>query len=97
MFADLWISDDKLPMEYLYWLAGIPVLAWVAEIPFIHRLKPWNRELIRMLLICYPRRDGDRPGVQRITRRSFEPGHGRQSERLSHAGYQLSRIKPTTQ
>jgi len=54
MFGFLWISDDRLPLQYLYWLAGIPVLAWVAEIPPIHRLKSWNRESIRVLLMGYP-------------------------------------------
>ena len=54
MFAFLWTSSDKLPLQYLYWLAAVPVLAWIPELPPIHRLKPWNREAIRVLLVGYP-------------------------------------------
>jgi hypothetical protein len=54
MFGFLWISDDTLPLKYLYWLAAVPVLAWIPELGPIHRLKPWNREAIRFLLMAIP-------------------------------------------
>jgi hypothetical protein len=54
LFALLWISSDQLPLQHLYWLAGIPLLAWIPEIGPLHRLKPWKRESIRFILIAIP-------------------------------------------
>jgi hypothetical protein len=48
------LVDDSLPFGRLYYLAAIPVLAWVCEIPILHRLKPWKRELIRFVLMAIP-------------------------------------------
>lgn len=53
MYAFLWIDGD-LPLNHLYWIATIPLLAWIAEIPPIHRLKPWKRELIRFAIMLTP-------------------------------------------
>ncbi len=53
LYAFLWIEND-LPLAQLYWIAAIPFLAWIAEIPVIHRLKPWKRELIRLALMLGP-------------------------------------------
>ena len=54
MFGFLWISDGILPYKNLYWLASIPLLAWIPELGPFRKLKPWNRELIRLLLILIP-------------------------------------------
>jgi hypothetical protein len=54
MFGYLWISDDSMPLKYLYWLAAVPVVAWIPELGPIHRLKPWNREAIRFLVMVIP-------------------------------------------
>ena len=53
LFAFLWI-DGTLPVQHLYWMATIPVVAWVCEIPWLHRLKPWKRESLRFVLMAIP-------------------------------------------
>jgi hypothetical protein len=53
LYAFLWIDGD-LPIAQLYWIGAIPLLAWIAEIPPIHRLTPWKRELIRLGLMIGP-------------------------------------------
>lgn len=53
MYAYVWI-DTELPVNHLCYVAAIPLLAWICEIPVIHRLKPWKRELIRFALMATP-------------------------------------------
>jgi hypothetical protein len=54
LFAFMWFDTEQLPLPYLYWLAAVPLLAWIPEIGTIHRLKPWKRESLRLLLVLIP-------------------------------------------
>jgi hypothetical protein len=54
LFTLLWMSTDKLPLQYLCWLASVPLLAWIPEIGPIHRLKHWKRETLRFALLAIP-------------------------------------------
>jgi hypothetical protein len=55
-FAYLWIahSTKEMPLNYLTWLAAVPLLAWIPEIGPIHRIKPWKRETLRFVLLAIP-------------------------------------------
>jgi hypothetical protein len=54
LFAFMWFDLEQLPLPYLYWVAAAPLLAWIPEIGPIHRLKPWKRESLRLLLVLAP-------------------------------------------
>jgi hypothetical protein len=54
LFAFMWLDTEKLPVPYLYWIAAAPLLGWVPEIGPIHRLKPWKRESLRLVLVIVP-------------------------------------------
>jgi hypothetical protein len=54
VFAFMWLDTDKLPTPYLWWILTGPLLAWVCELKPIHRLKPWKRESIRLVLVSIP-------------------------------------------
>jgi hypothetical protein len=54
LFAFMWLDTEKLPLPWLYWIAGAPLLAWIPEIPVLHRIKPWKRETLRLVLVLTP-------------------------------------------
>jgi hypothetical protein len=54
LFSFMWFDTEKLPLPYLYWIATAPLLAWIMEIGPLHRLKPYKRETIRLVLVLIP-------------------------------------------
>ncbi len=47
-------ESDEISTTEVILLAGAPLLAWIVELPPIRRIRPWRRELLRMILVTIP-------------------------------------------